>query len=67
MKRIPDDIRGEVTLITGASRGLGLLLARELARHSAPWSSAPATKRSWNARPGNCARLAPRSPPWPAT
>ena len=28
-----DDIRGEVAVVTGASRGLGLLLARELARH----------------------------------
>jgi NAD(P)-dependent dehydrogenase (short-subunit alcohol dehydrogenase family) len=36
MKRNPDDIRGEVALITDASRGLGLLLARELARHSCP-------------------------------
>src|SRR5438309_8282252 len=32
--RRPDDISGEVAVITGASRGLGLLLARELARHS---------------------------------
>jgi short-subunit dehydrogenase len=29
-----DDISGEVAVVTGASRGLGLLLARELARHS---------------------------------
>ncbi len=28
-----DDIRGEVAVVTGASRGLGLLLAQELARH----------------------------------
>ena len=35
-RRAPDDIRGEVAVITGASRGLGLLLARELARHSCP-------------------------------
>jgi short-subunit dehydrogenase len=28
-----DDIRGEVAVVTGASRGLGLLLARELARN----------------------------------
>ena len=31
-----DDIRGEVAVVTGASRGLGLLLARELARHGCP-------------------------------
>jgi short-subunit dehydrogenase len=31
-----DDIGGEVALVTGASRGLGLLLARELASHSCP-------------------------------
>jgi short-subunit dehydrogenase len=31
--RRPDDLSGEVAVVTGASRGLGLLLARELARH----------------------------------
>ena len=31
-RRAPDDLRGEVAIVTGASRGLGLLLARELAR-----------------------------------
>jgi short-subunit dehydrogenase len=35
-RRAPDDIRGEVALVTGASRGLGLLLARELAGHGCP-------------------------------
>jgi short-subunit dehydrogenase len=30
----PDDITGEVAIVTGASRGLGLELARELCRHS---------------------------------
>ena len=29
-----DDITGEVAIVTGASRGLGLLLARELAGQS---------------------------------
>lgn len=33
---VPDDIRGEVAVVTGASRGLGLLLARELAGHGCP-------------------------------
>ena len=33
-RREPDDITGEVAIVTGASRGLGFLLARELARHS---------------------------------
>jgi short-subunit dehydrogenase len=32
--RSTDDITGEVAVVTGASRGLGFLLARELARHS---------------------------------
>ena len=31
-----DDIRDEVAVVTGASRGLGLLLARELARQGCP-------------------------------
>jgi short-subunit dehydrogenase len=35
-RRAPDDIRGEVALVTGASRGLGLLLARELAGLGCP-------------------------------
>ncbi|MCW2910564.1 MAG: short-chain dehydrogenase/reductase [Actinomycetia bacterium] len=35
VRRAPDDITGEVAIITGASRGLGLAIARELARHSA--------------------------------
>jgi len=30
--RTQDNLRGEVAVVTGASRGLGLLLARELAR-----------------------------------
>jgi short-subunit dehydrogenase len=34
--RSTDDITGEVAVVTGASRGLGFLLARELARHSCP-------------------------------
>ncbi len=35
-RRARDDIHGEVAVVTGASRGLGLLLARELARYSCP-------------------------------
>ena len=35
-RRTPDDLRGEVAVVTGASRGLGLLLAGELARHGCP-------------------------------
>ena len=35
-RRGPDDLRGEVAVVTGASRGLGLLLARELARQGCP-------------------------------
>jgi NAD(P)-dependent dehydrogenase (short-subunit alcohol dehydrogenase family) len=35
-RRSPDDLRGEVAVVTGASRGLGLLLARELARQGCP-------------------------------
>jgi NAD(P)-dependent dehydrogenase (short-subunit alcohol dehydrogenase family) len=31
-----DDINGEVAVVTGASRGLGLLIARELGRHGCP-------------------------------
>jgi len=35
VRRAPDDITGEVAIVTGASRGLGLAVARELAGHSA--------------------------------
>ena len=35
-RRGPDDLRGEVAVVTGVSRGLGLLLARELARQGCP-------------------------------
>ncbi|HEY2521177.1 MAG TPA: hypothetical protein VGJ19_13775 [Streptosporangiaceae bacterium] len=33
--RSEDDLTGEVAVVTGASRGLGLLLATELARRGA--------------------------------
>lgn len=36
VRRTSDDLRGEVAVVTGASRGLGLLLARELARQGCP-------------------------------
>jgi hypothetical protein len=36
LARHRDDIRGEVAVVTGASRGLGLLLASELVGHSCP-------------------------------
>jgi NAD(P)-dependent dehydrogenase (short-subunit alcohol dehydrogenase family) len=36
IRRPAADLTGEVAIVTGASRGLGLLLARELARHSCP-------------------------------
>ena len=35
-RRQADDLDGEVALVTGASRGLGLLLARELGRNGCP-------------------------------
>jgi short-subunit dehydrogenase len=35
-RRAQDDLRGEVAVVTGASRGLGLLLARELAGQGCP-------------------------------
>ena len=35
-RRLADDLDGEVALVTGASRGLGLLLARELGRNGCP-------------------------------
>jgi hypothetical protein len=31
------DLPGQVALVTGASRGLGLLIARELASRAAGW------------------------------
>ena len=36
VRRTSDDLRGEVAVVAGASRGLGLLLARELARQGCP-------------------------------
>lgn len=36
VRRAQDDLHGEVAVVTGASRGLGLLLARELARQGCP-------------------------------
>ena len=35
-RRAQDDLHGEVAVVTGASRGLGLLLARELAGQGCP-------------------------------
>jgi hypothetical protein len=44
-RRAQDDIRGEVAVVTGASRGLGLLLARELARNGLPADHLRARRR----------------------
>ena len=41
--------RGAVVLVTGGSRGLGLLLAREFGRRGATSRSARVTPTSWSA------------------
>ena len=56
---VPDDIRGEVAIVTGASRGLGLLLARELAGHGCPLVIC-ARDAAELERPAACAPRAPR-------
>ena len=59
-RRATGDLSGEVALVTGASRGLGLLLARELARQSCRliitarlnWTRPPSRLRSRGCRGG---------------
>ena len=54
------DFAGRVVVITGGSRGLGLVLARRLAAEGRVSACLPATKKNWLARP-HSSRLAPPS------
>jgi hypothetical protein len=61
------DFGGKTALVTGGSRGLGFLIARELLGRAAESRSAPGTERSSHGPP---ARFVPvRAPcfPFPAT
>jgi hypothetical protein len=64
-QRPGDDLVGEVALVTGSSRGLGLLIAAELAERGCRLLLC-ATAPNWSARPTGCAPPVPRSPRSPA-
>jgi NADPH:quinone reductase-like Zn-dependent oxidoreductase len=60
-------LRGKVVLITGGSRGLGLVLARQLARKGASSPSVPAPPTNSTGPGRNWKAWAPRSLRLPAT
>ena len=64
-KRRAISFRDKVVLITGGSRGLGLLIARGWPRRARAWRSSPATAGSYARRRKTCAPAARRSPPSP--
>ena len=61
-------LQGKVVLVTGGSRGLGLVLCRQLAGQGVHgWPSARASPTSWNGRAPSSPRWVRRSWPYRAT
>ena len=67
-QRRQDDLSGEVAVVTGASRGLGLLLATELAGQGCPAGHLRAFRETnWTGPRPACGRTARTWWPSPAT
>ena len=50
------ELQNKTVLITGGSRGLGLVMAREFGRRGALLAFAPAIQQNWGELPPTCAR-----------
>ena len=66
-QRRQDDLSGEVAVVTGASRGLGLLLATELAGQGCRLVICARSETNWTGPRPACGRTARTWWPSPAT